>query len=465
MNKLTISNFKAFGDELSISLTDGNNLLLYGENGSGKSSLYEAIRVVFFKDRVELGITANTPEEEVQRRNEIWDSFNNRTSNLSFNIKINDVDWSLFEVEDYQVFMISMEEMTIDDKLNLQDLLSTFCLMISDVPTFCMDNYNSIQEDVNIALASFKETVKIEIDEQDDFVIKIIDQQKNIERKSAIKKYFNEAKLNLITLLILFTAILKSKDNNKQRILVLDDFITSLDVSNRTFLVNYILANFQDSQLLIFTHNISFYNLIMHIVKDIDYSSSKWEFGNLYEINNIHKLYLKSERETVKDIKDAFTSLSSSSNPLDFESIGNRVRKKFEVLLYEYSKLLMIGAVEDSKNILAKIMRGEGTYFDRGHTASDLLNKIQQILNENNSNNLIARLQTEIDKFKYEPFHNFQKILNELKLYQKVTMHPLSHGINGINNFTFKEIDKSIDLLEKMETYIKGLVDSNVAAV
>lgn len=39
INKITLSNFKFFGKEDSINL-DGKHLLLYGENGSGKSSIY-----------------------------------------------------------------------------------------------------------------------------------------------------------------------------------------------------------------------------------------------------------------------------------------------------------------------------------------------------------------------------------------------------------------------------------------
>lgn len=40
ITKIEIDGFKAFPNKFSIDLPDGKNLLIYGENGSGKSSLY-----------------------------------------------------------------------------------------------------------------------------------------------------------------------------------------------------------------------------------------------------------------------------------------------------------------------------------------------------------------------------------------------------------------------------------------
>jgi energy-coupling factor transporter ATP-binding protein EcfA2 len=43
ISKIEIENSRAYYDRLTLSLDKGENLLLYGENGSGKTSLYKAL--------------------------------------------------------------------------------------------------------------------------------------------------------------------------------------------------------------------------------------------------------------------------------------------------------------------------------------------------------------------------------------------------------------------------------------
>lgn len=464
MNKLKLTKFKAFEHELEISLA-GKCLLLYGENGAGKSSLYEAIKVIFFKQKLETPIVAPTPEERQQLIQDFWSKYNNKINNQDFEIEINDVDYKTFDCTSYQVFMISLEELKVDNRIYLKELLNKFCFSIDDIDYLCTQGFDLLQNEVNMNLHSFNESVSIDIDEEDNYAIKVIDTRKSIESKIEIRSFFNEAKINTIILLILLSAIELSKHTTKKKILILDDFITSLDASNRTFLVKHILDKFRDTQVLVFTHNISFYNLVMFMINKINGVSHLWSFANLYEINNNHKIYQKSEIERVKNIKDDYNLLGLAIAAGDIDAIGNRIRKKFEILLYEYSKLLMIGAVEDSNKIIDRIMNGNPVYYEAGHTASDLIDKIELTLQEGNPTNLATKLQTKIDSFKNNNFANFQKIIKELKLYQKVTMHPMSHGVAGMPTFTTREIQKSIALLEKMEAFLKDMVDGNVATV
>ena len=46
MNNLKVSHFKCFDSQVELDLPDNSNLLLCGENGAGKSSLFEAIKFV-----------------------------------------------------------------------------------------------------------------------------------------------------------------------------------------------------------------------------------------------------------------------------------------------------------------------------------------------------------------------------------------------------------------------------------
>jgi len=323
------------------------------------------------------------------------------------------------------------------------------------------EKYEEIENNVNNQLKNFKEdNIEISIDNEDDFSIKIKDSIRGLDYKDNLSKYFNEAKLNLIVLLLLFESILLSVDDNKKNILVMDDFITSLDMANRTFLIQYIFDKFDSYQKIILTHNVYFYNLIMYISNDIFRNNNKWLFGNIYEINNIHKLYFKGEL-TVNKIKKRY-----SSNSPDTESIGNDIRKRFEQLLHEISKLFMIGAVEDNKKIIENIENNKAIYWKKGETrrdknktATNLIYDIEEILE---SDQLKEDIQSKIEEYKIDDLSNIKTIIRELKLYQKVTMHPLSHSSDGLYSFTQKEIEKSLLLLEKLEGAIKGLVGSDV---
>src|SRR5690606_31711949 len=56
ITKLEISNFRAFFDSYEIELKKGENLLIYGENGSGKSSLFKSVSN-FLSSSVNTGLT------------------------------------------------------------------------------------------------------------------------------------------------------------------------------------------------------------------------------------------------------------------------------------------------------------------------------------------------------------------------------------------------------------------------
>ena len=55
MSKITtleLTHFKAFKESVTFSL-DGKNLLLFGENGAGKTSVFEALKFAFFHEKIE----------------------------------------------------------------------------------------------------------------------------------------------------------------------------------------------------------------------------------------------------------------------------------------------------------------------------------------------------------------------------------------------------------------------------
>ena len=93
ITKIEIKNFKAFRGPDEIDLGEnGNNLLLYGENGSGKTSLYEALKFflessendsIEFKNFQNIFTVDNgyirlhfTPDPKLQKETYEWSSAN-----------------------------------------------------------------------------------------------------------------------------------------------------------------------------------------------------------------------------------------------------------------------------------------------------------------------------------------------------------------------------------------------------
>lgn len=469
MNNIKISSFKAFKDDIEIALPNGKNLLLYGENGSGKSSLYMAFKIIFFKDKMLSEInTASTPEEQEQINSDFWNSYNNKISLSNFLIKVNEIDYNSFDTNNYQPFLITLENLYIGDKIKLTELLERFDLSIDNLTEFCETNYIFIQDKVNETLGKIDKHIQIEIDREVDYEIRILDNQRNIASTNDIRRYFNEAKINLIILLIVFSSIKQYVgSSNKKKILVLDDFITSLDAANRIILAKYVLESFSEYQLFLFTHNASFFNLIYFLIHDYHKNESKWAFANLYEINTKNKLYQKEARITAKKLIEEFEDIVDN-DPAKIELLGNRIRQKFETMLYELSKLLLLGTLDESNAIIERIGNSQALYYKKDKSIYDLIDEINGLLtptSTNKSAKIKSKISAKIQEYKVAEFDNIKYIVKELTLYRKITLHPMSHAAMGLTTFTVKELEHSLFLIQKLETALKAVVNKNVSTI
>lgn len=469
MNNIKISSFKAFKDEIDIALPNGKSLLLYGENGSGKSSLYMAFKIIFFKDKMLSEInTASTPEEQEQINSDFWNSYNNKITSSDFEIKVNGTVYDSFDTNNYQPFLITFEYIYVDHKIKFIELLERFDLSIDDIPKFCQTNYSIIQDKVNKALKKIDRHIQIEIDEEVGYEIKFIDNQRNITSTTDVRRYFNEAKINLIVLLVVFSSIKQSAEgSNKKKILVLDDFITSLDAANRIILAKYVIETFSEYQLFLFTHNVSFFNLMYFLIHDYFKIESRWIFANLYEINTKNKLYQKNTRITAKELIKEFKDIVDN-DPAKIELLGNRIRQKFETMLYELSKLLLLGSLDESNAIIERIGNSQTLYYQDNKSVYDLIDDINGMLTSTSTNKaakIKAKISEKIQEYKVDDLDNIKYIIKELTLYRKIALHPMSHGAMGLTTFTIKELEQSLFLIEKLESALKDVVNKNVSTI
>lgn len=462
---IKINNFLAHEDLAEINLKNGDNFLLYGNNGAGKSSIYEALKLCFFRERLENEFVlpdVKTIEDRNQAINDFYMSYNKKGAKENFEIKINNVPFKDFNSRNCSSYMADINLIIVDKSFKLEDIIKKTYLCNCNLDEVIL-KIDDIQKKSNDFLEYCREDIKLEIDQKDDYYIKVENLKRGIECTKEIRRYFNEGKVNLIIFSILFAIIEIFKSEESKNILILDDFVTSLDNINRAFIIKYILDYFIDFQIVIFTHNIYFYNLIIAIIgiKQKSYKYSvKWQFANLYEIGNSARIYNNSQFKPVEDIRKYYLEQAKKSEP-QFNYIGNMIRQKFERMVYELSKIVMIGGVEDSKNIIHSICSQQSIYMkkvdEKIKLANDLITEIGRL-------NSIEEIRNKIEEYRLDIFDEIKNVLLNLEIYKKVIMNPLSHApqSDDSHNWHEKEIEDVLVLLEKLESNINRLEKSTV---
>ena len=100
MIELIIKNFRAFGEDgVTLSCGDRENILCYGENGTGKSSIFEAIKLVFHRTRLEQENVSPMligDDRKAAIRQFLMD-YNNKTTGNDFSVKVNGQQYNGFD--------------------------------------------------------------------------------------------------------------------------------------------------------------------------------------------------------------------------------------------------------------------------------------------------------------------------------------------------------------------------------
>ena len=113
IKNISLKNFKAFHNEIVFDFYDSPNLLIGGENGSGKSSLFEAIKYVFFYDRLLMeNISVTRVGDERDAAILEWrQKYNHRKyKTTDFVIKINGQTIDYFDKSKYLIYMVSGDD-------------------------------------------------------------------------------------------------------------------------------------------------------------------------------------------------------------------------------------------------------------------------------------------------------------------------------------------------------------------
>lgn len=470
MNRFELSHFKAFSDDSfvvnlqRVAPNKPKNLLVYGANGSGKSSIQEGLRYAFFRQDDEQFEKVSPMLPQIEKDRMVQDKRNQYRNQLSvtpFLIKVDDIDIldANFDVSKYNAFFIYHSLLWVRDELYLQTLLESVNYSRNSIIDFLNEWGDTIKDHVNDILEKrFLTPIEISLDPADRWKCTFKDKEHNLSSSKNLYESFNEANLNLVSLLFLIESISLLKQNSKDNILVMDDFVTSLDAANRITVTKYILDTISVSyQLIVLTHNVNFYNLFTHSINNYKNTSLEWEFVNLIHVEGKHRFYRVADMNSVSTIRKEYSE--DNNDPKDYVSYGNKIRQSFEANLHEFMNLVMIGANEDVKAFLDFLAVNDFIYFKKGSSLHKLIEKIDKKVEDATLTSL--RLKSDIKKMIQEYKSPYTKdmifTIRELRLYQKVMMHPLSHGNPGLTIWSDTEVKRSLDLLEHFEKTIKNI--------
>jgi len=431
IEKIRFSNYKFFHGEFDLPV-NGENMLVYGENGSGKSSVYNALELLAEKSFTdfEKNINIFAQDDEVL----VEFGFNNGQELI--------ISPDLEEMPDHVDFIagLSIFKPMLDYKKLLsvhyapevnQDRINLYYMFRK-----LLDNYpveQGGQKNILAEIEDLTEYFKLleSILEKDflkeinkyldyyfkvDFKIEKFEYKTKIDRNTAtatpvinltldykeylIEEYhtfLNEARLSALAISIYMVAIKKLLDvleTDSLKILVLDDLLISLDMGNRLKLLEILKNEFSDFQIFFFTHDKELYE----IYKD-KLNWKKYEFY-LDDHDDIPGVILKQGKSEIERAKAFYAQK-------EYESCALFLRKGFEKIIKNYltpkeqrnkncEELSLAGLIEraiskadkEGKTILLKL------HSDRKHILNPLCHSDTKTIHSEELKNAISDMET-----------------------------------------------------------------------
>jgi len=478
---IQLNNFK-FHKELKFDI-ENINCLIYGENGVGKSSIYWGLYSFFYRDLIDIDKykTHNSklaPEVKIEFDTSITDRdlmYKNRSS-------------IYFAHQDF------LEKITI--RKNFYEVIENSLKNYFPTLNSYIEEFNRINSDIDetndeeevkkrrvninnfsILLDKLKQKANdiIQIDFDEDFTISFnvdwgISQLATkgiysfskpkinikIDNKDNLKLNFNEAKLKLTSIAIFFAFIkLEENQENSLKLLVLDDFLTSLDMANRKLIIQYILTNFKEYQIIIMTHNIQFYNMIMRLLKSRD-ENSNWDIKNIFLLD-------KSSADIITKGDTYLDSAEKFLKEYQLEVSGNFLRKEFEYIVNRFEQILEIGRVEEMSNVLNSIKKID---YIMPYPKDNLLKLLKTItkhcenskIDNNKKVEIIEKQIKDFDKNRYKDYRlDFLKnLIKKTEFYKDILMNSASHDDRDRELYK-KEFTNSIKLLKELNKILDSL--------
>lgn len=149
------------------------------------------------------------------------------------------------------------------------------------------------------------------------------------------QSFLNEAKLTQIAISVRFGATKANLQQAPMKLLVLDDLLISLDMSNRMQVINIILSDkdLADYQKIIMTHDQGFYN---EIRRSIGSDHGKWTFKRLH-CPNSGELQCMSDKDDLQLAEEYL-----AQDQLEYAAVALRKAAEANLKCFEELKLGMV---------------------------------------------------------------------------------------------------------------------------
>lgn len=232
------------------------------------------------------------------------------------------------------------------------------------------------------------------------------------------QSYLNEARLSSIAIAIRLAILKERYIEQAPKVLVLDDLLLSLDLGNRSSLLNVIFDKYATKyQLIIMTHDRSFFDCVINHLSE-DEITKNWRIYEMYETLDGDKL-VPSIVSYQTPLAKAYAYFRGNNCSIDYNACGNNQRQALESIFKE-----------QFKNCSLRNETGE------------LINTDNLMIGE-----CISRAQNLYPLIGFDT-----NILTELDIHRKQSLNPSSHH-NPQSNFYKKEIERTFEIIKLLQEH------------
>jgi len=476
ITKIDIKNFRAFYGNHTINLeTEGKNLLICGENGSGKSYLLLATKLLLDSYIENLNISLHRNKFA----NPIDDAFIKLTVSNNDGTGNSIHTWSESQIDTgADIIQEAAKSKGILDYKSLlevyflqreQEGLNIFNLVIKNLLSNNIDRitnnkigeeWQELEQSIPRSRAYKKQSRELQT-KLDSFSNRIRDLLTELQQKtSELLVYFgypielrlnfegllynsdtkaidgkeiiltvnflsqtinsphhflNEAKLSAIALSLYLSSLLITPDSDLN-ILVLDDVLIGLDMSNRLPIIKILHDHFRHYQIFFMTYDREWYNIMKQRIEASDTNDS-WLYFELFYSRIDEEL----EIPVFAQDKDYLVKAEEYLANNDFKASAIYLRTAFEVLIKKFceKKNLAVRYKEKAKEL----------------TIGDFWNPILAHTKRDRHGNAVTYLE--------------EQIVRDVEQYLSLVMNPLSHS--RIVTVYRKEIEDAIATIKRLK--------------